>query len=115
LIEKYPPFGLPTICYVGLGSYLILIGVYSSALSVAEDKKLRQIIRASVVNEASLLDSMGTAAMEDRIRQKVAKITREQKSVLIQQTGIESSLDDSEISQFVETVIQEVKRSKRPN
>jgi hypothetical protein len=110
----YPPFGLPTICYVGLASYLILIGVYSSALSVAEDKKLRQIIRTSVVKEASLLDSMGTAAMEDRIRQKVAKITKEQKLILIQQTGIESSLDDSEISQFVETVIQEVKRSKRP-
>jgi hypothetical protein len=114
LLNPYPPFGLPTICYVGLASYLILIGVYSSALSVAEDKKLRQLIRMSVVKEASLLDSMGTAVMEDRIRQKVEKITKEQKLVLIQETGIEPSLDDSEISQFVENVIQEVKRSKRP-
>ena len=113
-LNPYPPFGLPTICYVGLASYLILIGVYSSALSVAEDKKLRQLIRTSVVKEANLLDSMGTAIMEDRIRQKVAKITREQKMVLIQQTGIESSLDDTEISQLVDTVILEVKRSRRP-
>jgi hypothetical protein len=112
LLNPYPPFGLPTICYVGLASYLILIGVYSSALSVAEDKKLRQIIRMSVEKEASLLDSMGTAVMEDRIRQKVVKITKEQKMVLMQQTGIESSLDDSEISQLVSTVIQEVKRSR---
>jgi len=113
LLNPYPPFGLPTICYVGLASYLILIGVYSSALSVAEDKKLRQLIRTTVVKESSLLDSMGSAIMEDGIRQKVAKITREQKMVLIQETGIDSSLDDSEISQFVETVIQEVKRSRR--
>jgi hypothetical protein len=77
------------------------------------DKKLRQLIRTSVVKEASLLGSMGAAMLEDRIRNKVEKITREQKIVLIQQTGIESSLDDSEISQFVDTVIQGVKRSRR--
>lgn len=114
LLNPYPPFGLPTICYVGLASYLILTGVYSSALSVAEDKKLRQFIRKSVVKEASLLDSMGTAVMEDRIRNKVEKITREQKLVLRQQTGIESSLGDSEIRQFVDIVIQEVKMSRQP-
>jgi hypothetical protein len=113
LLNPYPPFGLPTICYVGLASYLILIGVYSSALSVADDKKLRQVIRMSVVKEASLLHSMGTAVMEDRIRNKVEKITKEQKMILIQQTGIESSLDDTEISQLVDTVIQEVKKSRR--
>lgn len=113
-LNPYPPFGLSTICYVGLASYLILIGVYSSALSVAEDTKLRQIIRTTVVNEVSLLHSMGTAIMEDRIRKKVAKIAKEQESVLIQQTGIESSLDDSEISQYVDAVILEVKSSKVP-
>ena len=109
-LNPYPPL----ICYVGLASYLILIGVYSSALSVAEDTKLRQIIRTTVVNEVSLLHSMGTAIMEDRIRKKVAKIAKEQESVLIQQTGIESSLDDSEISQYVDAVILEVKSSKVP-
>jgi hypothetical protein len=51
--------------------------------------------------------------MEDRIRQKVAKITKEQKMILIQQTGIESSLDDSEINQYVESVLLEVKKSRR--
>ena len=57
---------------------------------------------------------MATAVMEDSIRQKIAKITKEQKMVLIQQTGIESSLDDSEISQYVGVVILEVKSSKVP-
>jgi hypothetical protein len=113
-LNPYPPFGLSTICYVGLASYLILIGVYSSALSVAEDTKLRQIIRTTVVKEVSLLRSMGTAVMEDRIRKKVAKIAKEQEIVLIQQTGIESSLDDSEIRQYVDAVILEVKSSKVP-
>ena len=47
-LNPYPPFGLPTICYLGLASYLILIGVYSSALSVANDVELRRSIRRSV-------------------------------------------------------------------
>jgi len=111
-LNPYPPFGLTTICYVGLASYLILVGVYSSALSVAEDTKLRQTIRRTVVNEASLLDSMGMALIEDRIRKKVVNIAKEQKLVLTQQTGIESSLDDSEIRQYVDAVLLELKSSK---
>jgi hypothetical protein len=81
---------------------------------VAEDTKLRQIIRTTVVNEVSLLHSMGTAIMEDRIRKKVMKIAKEQEIVLMKQTGIESSLDNSEISQYVHAVIKEVKSSKVP-
>jgi hypothetical protein len=36
---SYPPFGLATISFFGLASYLSLIGVYSSAISVANDVK----------------------------------------------------------------------------
>ena len=31
----YPPFGLSTICFVGLSSYLVIIGIYSSAISMS--------------------------------------------------------------------------------
>jgi hypothetical protein len=33
----YPPFGLLTITIIGFSSYLMLIGIYSSAVSVAQD------------------------------------------------------------------------------
>ena len=54
-LNPYPPFGLPTICYVGLASYLILIGIYSSALSVANDVALRRSIRKSVKENSELI------------------------------------------------------------
>lgn len=38
--RPYPPFGLATVSFLGLASYLVLIGVYSSAISVSEDSKL---------------------------------------------------------------------------
>jgi hypothetical protein len=61
---SYPPFGLATISFFGLASYLILIGVYSSAISVANDVKVRRYIKNSVEQEASLLGNIGTAQME---------------------------------------------------
>jgi hypothetical protein len=38
----YPPFGLVTLSFFGMASYLIFIGIYSSAISVAEDSELRE-------------------------------------------------------------------------
>ena len=35
----YPPFGLPTISFMGLSSYLLFIGIYYSAISVSLNQK----------------------------------------------------------------------------
>ena len=66
-LNPYPPFGLPTICYVGLASYLILVGIYSSALSVANDVVLRRSIRKSVQENSNLLGHIGEAQFEDQL------------------------------------------------
>ena len=43
--RPYPPFGLATISFFGLSAYLLLVGIYSSAISVSEDSNLRRSIR----------------------------------------------------------------------
>lgn len=65
----YPPFGLANVSFVGLSSFLILIGLYHSAISVANDVTLRKSIKNSALRESKLLDSIGTAQMtlEDTI------------------------------------------------
>jgi hypothetical protein len=64
---QYPPFGLVTISFVGLASYLVLVGIYSSAISISQDAKLRREIRHLAIKESKLLDSIGTAQMEQEI------------------------------------------------
>jgi hypothetical protein len=54
----YPAFGLTTICFMGLSSYLIFLGIYSSAISVSEDSNLRRSIRKIALKESHLLDSI---------------------------------------------------------
>jgi Tfp pilus assembly PilM family ATPase len=96
---------------MGLSSYLLLVGIYSSAISVAEDSKLRQTIRKLGVKEAKFLASVGTAQMEDELQRRVMKLAKEQHEVLAQQTGVEPSLDEDELKQYLNETIQEIKRS----
>jgi hypothetical protein len=107
----YPPFGLVTTSFMGISSYLVLVGIYSAATSVAEDSELRQTIRKVAVKEAKLLDSIGTALMENELQRRIIKLTKEQKEILTQQTGIEPSLDEDQVKQYIVEVIKEIKNS----
>src|SRR5262249_32265152 len=57
----YPPFGLASVWFVGFASYLLFVGIYFTALSVARDAELRRLIRKYVERQSTLLDSIGTS------------------------------------------------------
>jgi hypothetical protein len=67
----YPPFGLVNILLLGPFSFLILNGLYRSAICVAEDVKLRQSIRRLARREFTLLDVGATAKVQREIQNKV--------------------------------------------
>lgn len=51
------------------------------------------------------------AQMEDELQRRVIKIVKEQHDVLTHQTGIEPSLDEHELKQYLYETIQEIKRT----
>jgi hypothetical protein len=104
----YPPFGLPTIVVIGFSSYLMLVGIYSSAISVAQDSRLRRAIRKSVQQQSSLLDKIGTAQMQQEIENKVLSTIRSKAKNLRSETGIETSLDENEIRDYMKEVITKI-------
>jgi len=110
--RTYPPFGLATTSFFGLASYLVLIGIYSSALSVAEDSKLRRSIKTFALKESRLLDSIGTAQMEQEIQKRVLSVTRKTQELMTEETGIQSSLSEDDMRNYLEQVIREVKTQK---
>ena len=109
----YPPFGLATISFVGLSSYMILVGIYYSALSVSQDTEIRREIRRLAIKESKLLDIMGMAQMENEIRHRVLHIVTANKSAMEEDAGIDSSLCEDEIAQYLETVMVEIKIKKQ--
>jgi MFS family permease len=109
----FPAFGLATISFTGLSSYLILLGIYSSAISVAEDSKLRQSIRKFALEESKFLVDIGVAQMEHELEKRVIAITKRQATEMTERTGIEASLSEEDIKQYLDVVLQEVKKDKQ--
>ena len=107
----FPPLGLTAVCFVGLSSFLLLAGTYSTAVSVANDIELRKSIRRSV-KEFEFLDNIGHAEMELEISKKVFSSMNVLSSKLKQETGIDSSLTPDEITEYTNLAIREVLNRK---
>ena len=111
----YPPYGLATISFYGLSSYLILIGLYSSAVSVSQDSNLRRLTMKLATNEMNLLRSIGTAHREAEIWKRVNRfksVVEGEEKEMEQQTGVQSSLEDKDLKNYVEEVLWEAGKTR---
>jgi hypothetical protein len=114
---SYPPFGLAAFSLLGLSSYLVFLGLYSSAVSLSQDNKLRSSIKKIAKVNSNLLGSIGTAQMEQEIQKTVNSmkdVVKEQEKELKEQTGIEANLEEDEMKNYLEEVMQEVGKARKP-
>jgi hypothetical protein len=102
-----PPFGLLSISFMGLSAYLLFIGIYSSAISVSQDSRLRASIRKSVETEVNFIGNIGGAQMDHTIVEKVLKTTKAVSKTMPQDSGITPSLTEKEIAEYIEEVLRE--------
>ena len=96
-----------------LASYLVSLGVYSSATSVSEDSRLRQSIRKIALRESQFLDAIGTSQMEQELQRRVIAIYGNTKNRMLNETGISSSVDENDIKSYLQDILEEVKVEKR--
>ena len=113
IFTQYPPFGLVTICFVGLSSYLVLLGIYSSAISMSQDANLRREIRRLAIRELELLDRIGSAQKEEEIRKRVLIVARLNRSNVAAEVGVPSALDEEDVNQYLVDVLKEIKTIKK--
>ena len=100
-------YGVAAHSLVFLSSYLFVIGLYSLAISIAQDSSLRKSIRKSTIE---LLGEMGTAQMEQEILGKIRKLAQINKQDLEDQSGISSSLTTEAVREYTELAIMERER-----
>jgi len=110
---QYPPFGLVTTCFVGLSSYLVLLGIYSSAISMSQDAKLRKEIRHLAIRELELLDRIGSAQKEEEIRKRVLHMVKLNRRDMATELGVPSALDEEDVNQYLLDVLKEIKTIKK--
>jgi hypothetical protein len=106
-------YGAAAHSLVLLASYLFSIGLYSSALSISQDIKLRQSLRKSVEQQSTLLDKIGASEMEQEIRKRVIKVMGDLSYQTEEKTGIQTSIEEQDIKEYLNKAIAEVKGKRR--
>ena len=92
------------VSFFGLASFLMFNGIYSSAISVAEDSELRKSI--VIVTWQHWNGTNGKRDWEEGIR-----IYKKKQYEMAEKTGIQSSLND-DMKQYLQQVIEEVNKTK---
>ena len=108
----YPPYGLVSMSFTGLSCYLIYSGLYSSAVIVSQDSNLRQSIKKIVTEQSKLLDSIGKAHMQQELESRVLTIAKKKSDLMEEETGIEPSMTENEIKDYIEMVTNEIHKSR---
>lgn len=103
----YPPFGLPTITFVGVSSYLLFVGIYYASISVSINAELRKTIENSVEEQFKFVSKMGRSQMENEIERRVKGITKRTAEILEENSGVKAPVETSEIEEYVRLVVKE--------
>jgi len=100
-----PPYGLITEAFIPLGAFLLLVGMYTSAVNVSQDGELRRDFRRSAIAQLNLLRTIGIAQMEKELI-KNFKLAEKRNP------DLETTQDYSEenVKQIVHEVLQELKQ-----
>jgi hypothetical protein len=108
----YPPYGIVSVAFTGLSCYMIYNGLYLSAVSVSQDMTLRKSIRKSVIEQSKLLHNIGTAEMESRVQKQVLSVATKTSNAMADETGIQASMNEDEMKDYVGLVIRELQAKK---
>ncbi len=76
---------------------------------------MRRSIRKYAITESKLLDSIGSAHLEQEIQRRVIAMTRQNQDILENETGIEPSLNEDEVKEYFNGVIEVVRKGKTQN
>ncbi len=115
ILVPYPPFGLITAALLGLASYMLLVGIYSSAMSISRDTELRKFIHTVATKEIKLLDQIGSAQLEQELVTRVIPMVQRKANNMERESGVKTSLTDIEVMQYLDEVIAEVRNFKENN
>ena len=109
IASPYPPFGFLTVGFMGLSAYLIYVGIYSAAVSMSEDTKLRQSIRRSAIEDSKMLVSIGAAQIQEQLERRVIGDAKERAETMTRETGVQLSLSEADMRMYLSNVMREIK------
>ncbi len=107
-VGAYPPHGLVTISYMGLASFLFLIGIFSFAKSITSDIMIKNKIYKLL--DTNIIKDIGISELTNKSLKNVEK--------LLQFVDDEDKIDQKELTEdelkrILNEVVNELKQSKK--
>ncbi|HZE78492.1 MAG TPA: hypothetical protein VE089_08090 [Nitrososphaeraceae archaeon] len=102
----YPPFGLATLLFLGLSSYMLLVGMIGIGANVSRDSELRREIYRDIEVNSDILKNMGTAELQREIERKVLPLTNKIKLADDMRDHLDPSEEDVKI--MISEVLTEI-------
>jgi hypothetical protein len=106
----YPPYGFITEAFLPLGTYLLLVGIFTSAQYISQDARLRKEFYKSAESQLNLLKNIGVSQMEKKYEEKVKFLQESTKS---SKTIEEPELEEEHIKKILHDVLHELYYSKQ--
>jgi hypothetical protein len=100
----YPPFGLVTEAFMPIGSYLLFIGIFTSATGVARDAKLRKEFYKSAKSQLGLLKTIGITQMENELLKEYKPLL--DRSMIIEK--YDQQIEKEEVKEIIHDVLIEL-------
>lgn len=110
----YPPFGLATINFITLSCYLLLVGIFASAISLSQDMKLRTAIKKAVESKSNLLSSIAISQLTAEIERETTEVYSRTRKKTYDQIGIGPTMSLTEAKEYCNEVLREIKKSSNP-
>jgi hypothetical protein len=93
-----------------LASFMLCAGFYLSAVHMAQDARLRKVIKASAGSK--LFGAMAAAQLEQETKKKVLDIIEKEREIIKEQTGIQPSLEQKDVKTYLDIVLLEIQSKK---
>lgn len=106
-----PPFGLVTISFMSLASYMLLIGIFSTAKELARDVLVRREIYKLAGQHSDLLSNISRAELNRMVEKSVSGIVKKMKDEI--DAPLQPQLEESDYKKFVDDVLAELISSKK--
>jgi hypothetical protein len=108
----YPPYGLITQAFIPLGTYLLFVGIFSSAKVISRDSALRKEFYKSAASQLSLLKTIGVSQMERELERQVKTVEEKLSRLSLETTEDIPQLEEETVKEILHDVLNELYFSK---
>ena len=104
-------FGVAGRTLMLLASFMLCAGFYLSAVHMAQDARLRKVIKASAGSK--VFGDMAVAQLEQETEKRVLDIIEKEREIIKDQTGIQPSLEQKDVKTYLDSVLLEIQARRK--